>query len=87
MSKAITRAAHRAGVDPAGLATHTGRRTTVTALYAEAGLDLSDIARYVGHVAETTTAGYIRTSVNVPRRRRPRRPRSSTRPLNADLTA
>lgn len=60
VSKAITRAAQRAGVDPAGLATHTGRRTTVTALYAEAGLDLSDIARYVGHAAETTTAGYVR---------------------------
>ena len=44
VAKAITRAAERAGIDPAGLATHTGRRTAVTVLYAEAGLDLCDIA-------------------------------------------
>ena len=60
MAKAVTRAAERAGLDPSGLATHTGRRTTVTVLYAEAGLDLSDIARYVGHAGEATTAGYVR---------------------------
>ena len=28
---------------------------------AEAGLDLSDIARYVGHKGEATTAGYVRS--------------------------
>ena len=56
----ITRAAERAGLDPAGLSTHTGRRTAVTVLYAEAGLDLSDIARYVGHASEATTVGYVR---------------------------
>jgi len=33
----------------------------VTVLYAEAGLDLSDIARYVGHKGEATTAGYVRS--------------------------
>ena len=60
VAKAVTRAAERAGLDPSGLATHTGRRTTVTVLYAEAGLDLSDIARYVGHAGEATTAGYVR---------------------------
>ena len=60
VSKAVVRAAERAGLDASGLATHTGRRTTVTVLYAEAGLDLSDIARYVGHAGEATTAGYVR---------------------------
>ena len=49
-AKAVTRAA-----------THTGRRTAVTVLYAEAGLDISDIARYVGHKGEATTAGYVRS--------------------------
>jgi hypothetical protein len=33
----------------------------VTVLYAEAGLDLSGIARFVGHGAEATTAGYVRS--------------------------
>ena len=60
-AKAVTRAATRAGIDPKGIATHTGRRTAVTVLYAEAGLDLSDIARYVGHKGEATTAGYVRS--------------------------
>ena len=59
VAKAVTHAAERAGIDPIGLSTHTGRRTAVTVLYAEAGLDLSDIARYVGHASETTTAGYV----------------------------
>ena len=61
VAKAVTRAAERVGIDPAGIATHTGRRTAVTVLYAEAGLDLSDIARYVGHAGEATTAGYVRS--------------------------
>ena len=61
VAKAVTRAAERSGIDPVGLSTHTGRRTAVTVLYAEAGLDLSDIARYVGHAGEATTAGYVRS--------------------------
>jgi integrase len=61
VAKAVTKAAERAGIDTAGLATHTGRRTAVTVLYAEAGLDLGDIARYVGHAGEATTAGYVRS--------------------------
>ena len=66
-AKAVTRAATRAGIDPKGIATHTGRRTAVTVLYAEAGLDLSDIARYVGHAGEATTAGYVRSLGERPR--------------------
>jgi len=67
VAKAVTYAAERAGIDPVGLSTHTGRRTAVTVLYAEAGLDLSDIARYVGHASETTTAGYVRSLGERPR--------------------
>ncbi len=58
-AKSVTRAATRAGIDPKGIATHTGRAVTV--LYAEAGLDISDIARYVGHKGEAPTAGYVRS--------------------------
>lgn len=59
--KAIRRAAVAAGLDPAGLATHTGRRTVITALYADGGLDLTDVARHVGHADTATTAGYVRS--------------------------
>jgi integrase len=47
-----------AGIDPKGVATHAGRRSVITALYG-AGLDLSDIARFVGHTQTSTTAGYV----------------------------
>ncbi|MEZ5378341.1 MAG: site-specific integrase [Acidimicrobiales bacterium] len=57
----IERAARAAGLDPTGLATHTGRRTVITALYANGGLDLADIARHVGHVDTATTAEYVRS--------------------------
>ena len=67
VAKAVTHAAERSGIDPVGLSTHTGRRTAVTVLYAEAGLDFSDIARYVGHASETTTAGYVRSLGERPR--------------------
>ena len=67
VAKAVTRAAERSDIDPVGLSTHTGRRTAVTVLYAEAGLDLSDIARYVGHAGEATTAGYVRSLGERPR--------------------
>ncbi len=67
VAKAVTHAAERAGIDPVGLSTHTGRRTAMTVLYAEAGPDLSDIARYVGHASETTTAGYVRSLGERPR--------------------
>lgn len=49
-AKAVTRAATRAGIDPKGIATHTGRRTAVTVLYAEAGLHISDIASGVSRI-------------------------------------
>ena len=62
--KTIARAAEAAGIDPTGLATHSGRRTVVTALYAHGGLDLADIARHVGHADTATTAEYVRSLGN-----------------------
>ena len=61
ISKAIARAATNAELDPEGLATHSGRRTVVTALYANGGLDLADVARHVGHSDPSTTAEYVRS--------------------------
>jgi integrase len=61
INKLIERTARSAGIDPTGLATHAGRRTVITALYADGGLDLTDIARHVGHTSPTTTAGYVRS--------------------------
>lgn len=52
-----TRPSH---IDATGIASHIGRRTVVTALYAAADLDLSDVARHVGHSHTKTTAGYVR---------------------------
>ena len=56
----IERAAKLAGLDPKGLGTHTGRRTVITALYADGGVDLADIARHVGHTSTATTAEYVK---------------------------
>lgn len=55
---AVRSACVRAGVDPAGVGTHTGRRSAVTALYV-AGAPLDDVARHVGHASPATTAGYV----------------------------
>ena len=33
----------------------------VTALYADGGLDLADVARHVGHSDPSTTAEYVRS--------------------------
>jgi integrase len=60
VAKAVTAAAERASIDPTGLGTHGGRSTAITALYAEEGLDLADVARHVGHANTATTAGYVR---------------------------
>lgn len=48
------------GIDTAGLGTHVGRRSVVTAM-SEDGVPLDDIARHVGHRSTTTTAGYVRS--------------------------
>lgn len=54
--KTIERAATKAEIDPKGIATHTGRRTVITALYADGNLDLADVARHVGHADPSTTS-------------------------------
>lgn len=59
ITNAIARAATIAGIDPHGLATHSGRRTVITALYADGGLDLANVARHVGHSDPSTTAEYV----------------------------
>jgi integrase len=62
----IERAARVAGIDPSGLGTHSGRRTVITALYADGGVDLADIARHVGHSDTATTAEYVKRLGNRP---------------------
>ncbi|MGK2955196.1 MAG: tyrosine-type recombinase/integrase [Solirubrobacterales bacterium] len=58
VAKAITAACERAGIDPTGVATHTGRRSTITNLFG-ANVPIDDVARHVGHASTATTAGYV----------------------------
>jgi hypothetical protein len=44
----------------------SGPRSVVTALYAEAGESIEEIARFVGHASPVTTAGYVRDLGNRP---------------------
>jgi integrase len=60
VTKVIASAAEDAGLDPARLGTHVGRRSVITALYAHGGASIDDIANHVGHDSTATTAGYIR---------------------------
>jgi len=66
ISKLLNAAAESAGIDTTKLGTHTGRRSVVTALYAEAGESIEEIARFVGHASPVTTAGYVRDLGNRP---------------------
>lgn len=59
VDRAIRTAARRAGFDQSQLATHTGRRSVVTNLYASGSFDLADVARFVGHSDVATTRGYV----------------------------
>ena len=61
ITKVIERTARGAGLDPTGLGTHAGRRTVITALYADGNLDLADVARHVGHSNPSTTATYVKS--------------------------
>lgn len=58
VSETLRAACSRAGIDPAGVGTHTGRRSTVTNLYA-AGATIDDVAAHVGHSSTETTRGYV----------------------------
>jgi hypothetical protein len=60
VDKLIRARAESLDIDTAGLGTHVGRRTVVTAM-SEDGVALDDIARHVGHRSATTTAGYVRS--------------------------
>ena len=59
VDRAVRAAARQAGFDPSQLATHTGRRSVVTNLYASGSFDLADVARFVGHSDVATTRGYV----------------------------
>ena len=67
VDRAIRAAATRAGLDPTGLGTHAGRRSVVTSLFASGSLDLSDVARFVGHSDTSTTRAYIQHEGDRPR--------------------
>jgi len=58
VAKLVKQAAKTAGIT-AQLATHTGRRSVITTLYAEGEEALEDIAKFVGHARSSTTAGYV----------------------------
>ena len=66
ITKLLASAAATAGIDATKLGTHTGRRSVITALYAEAGESIDEIARFVGHASAATTAGYVRDLGNRP---------------------
>lgn len=55
---AVKECAETAGMPTKGISTRTGRRSVITALY-DAGLDLSDVQRMIGHTDPSTTAGYV----------------------------
>lgn len=59
VDRAIRKAATIAGLDPAQLGTHAGRRSVVTNLYASGTFDLADVARFVGHSDVATTRAYV----------------------------
>jgi integrase len=58
VNDALRAACERARIDPAGVGTHTGRRSTVTNLYAD-GASIDDVAAHVGHGSTETTRGYV----------------------------
>lgn len=58
VTEALNAACERAGIDPEGIGTHTGRRSVITSLYV-AGVPLDDVAHLVGHASPTTTADYV----------------------------
>ncbi len=59
VDRAIRKAATAIGLDPRRIATHDGRRSVVTNLYASGDMDLEDVARFVGHSDVNTTNGYV----------------------------
>lgn len=66
VDRAIRLVAVKAGFDPTGLGTHTGR-SVVTNLFASGLLALEDVARFVGHSDIATTPGYVQHEGDRPR--------------------
>lgn len=60
IGKEIRRVCEGAGIDPTGVATHTGRRTFITNAFQD-GLSPDDIAAVVGHADPNTTRGYVQS--------------------------
>lgn len=60
ITKEVGRICAAVGIDPDGIATHTGRRTVITALYVD-GAVTEDIAAAVGHSDPSTTRGYVQS--------------------------
>ena len=62
-ARAASAASSGGGMQVAAIesATHSGRRTVITALSADGGLDITDVARHVGHSNPATTAGYVKS--------------------------
>lgn len=58
LHRAVRDACVRAGIDTEAVGTHTARRTVVSLAY-QAGVDIADVARLVGHAQTSTTAGYL----------------------------
>ena len=61
VDRAIRKAASAIGLDPRHIATHDGRRSVITNLYASGDMDLDDVARFVGHSDVNTTKGYVQS--------------------------
>lgn len=57
VAKALATACERAGIDPI-TATHSGRRSVVTALYGT-GMPIEDVSRFVGHADPAMTRRYV----------------------------
>lgn len=58
ITKELHRVCRAVGIDPTGLATHSGRRTVITNLYVDGAVS-EDIAAAVGHSDPATTRGYV----------------------------
>jgi integrase len=67
VDRAIRKSAAMIGLDPRHIATHDGRRSVVTNLYASGTFDLNDVARFVGHSDVSTTKAYVQSEGERPK--------------------
>lgn len=66
LHRAARDACARVGIDTDRVGTHTARRSVVSLAY-QAGIDIGDVAKLVGHAQPSTTAGYLVDRGNRPR--------------------